>query len=328
MHPDDRSVEATTRVFALLGDPVAHSLSPRIHNVALAAEGLDGVYVALRCADDAVAGLMRGLAQAGGGGSVTVPHKHVAAAAVEVPSEAVQRTGACNTFWLEHDRVVGENTDVPGFDRAVRAFLGDPRGARVLLVGAGGAAAAALLALLRAGAESIAVLTRAPERAEELVARLTEHGRASVRVLPSLESAAGERFDLAINATPLGLQPDDAHPLPIDGDMAYAAALDLVYAPGGTAWVRAARRAGLPATDGHEMLLQQAAVAFEHWWQRPAPLTAMRVALLGDDPGTPPMASAIDPVTGAPTAPVSTEPEPAPPAPAGPIEYGVAPPTE
>src|SRR5690606_26813111 len=102
---DDESMSVTSesRVLALLGDPVQHSASPRIQNAALERAGLDGVYVALRCGPDDVVGLMRGLARAGGGGNVTLPHKERAAGMLDVASDAVRRTGACNTFWGDEE---------------------------------------------------------------------------------------------------------------------------------------------------------------------------------------------------------------------------------
>lgn len=94
-------IRATTRVFALLGDPASHSLSPAIQNAAFRAAGVDGVYVALRCAEADVGGLVRGIAHSTGGGNVTLPHKEVVAHLVDEPSDGVRATGACNTFWLE-----------------------------------------------------------------------------------------------------------------------------------------------------------------------------------------------------------------------------------
>jgi shikimate dehydrogenase len=129
---------AETRLIALLGDPIAHSLSPGLQNAAIRAAGLDAVYLALRCDADHVHGLIRGIAGAGGGGNVTIPHKATAAEAVEVQSLAVQRTRACNTFWAEGGRLHGDNTDVAGFDAAARALIGAPAGARALVVGGGG----------------------------------------------------------------------------------------------------------------------------------------------------------------------------------------------
>ncbi|MBV9773085.1 MAG: shikimate dehydrogenase, partial [Gemmatimonadetes bacterium] len=129
---------AATRLAALLGDPVSHSLSPTLQNAALRAAGLDGVYVALRCDDAGFPRLLRGLALAGGMGNVTGPHKEAAARTVDRRTPAVERIGACNTFWLRDGEVWGDNTDVPGFTGAATALLGaELRGARVLLVGAG-----------------------------------------------------------------------------------------------------------------------------------------------------------------------------------------------
>lgn len=273
-------VTAGTRLFALLGDPVSHSLSPAFQNAAFRAAGLDAVYVALRCAADALPGLLRGIARAGGGGNVTVPHKSLAARAVDRPSGAVLRTGACNAYWMEDEAVHGDNTDVAGAAAAVAALLGRaPAGARVLLLGAGGAASAALCALADAGAERIVIANRTPERARGLAGRFRTPG-VRVDVADSAAALAGERFDLAVHCTSLGLRPDDALPLdPEAARVSVGAALDLVYARGETRWVREMRARGVPAADGKEMLLQQGAAAFRRWWGTEPPLEVMRAAL-------------------------------------------------
>lgn len=272
---------ASTRLLALLGDPVGHSLSPRFQNAAIRAAGLDAVYLALRCAPDEFAGLLRGIARAGGGGNVTLPHKERAAAAVERRTAAVERTGACNTFWLHEGEVWGDNTDVAGFAAAARILLGGPpAGARVLLVGAGGAARAALASLVDEGAAEVVVLNRSAARAAALVERFAGAGT-RISAAPASDSLSGPAFDLAVNATSLGLRPGDPPPLPPAAGASIAAALDLVYAPGGTAWVRDARARGIPAADGAEMLLRQGAASFARWWGREAPLEAMRAALDG-----------------------------------------------
>lgn len=270
-------VTAGTRLLALLGDPVAHSLSPGFQNAALRASALDAVYLALRCAPEELPGLLLGIARAGGGGNVTVPHKELAATVVERPSSAVTRTGACNTFWMEDGAVQGDNTDVAGFDAAARELLGDPAGARVLLLGAGGSAGAVLVALLDAGAGSVALLNRTPSRAEALLRRV-QAPVGWAEVLPDAAAAIGS-FDLVVNATPMGLHAGDPLPLPLDSAIGIGAALDLAYAPEETAWVRGLRARGVRAADGVSMLLHQGAAAFERWWRRPAPLTAMRAAL-------------------------------------------------
>lgn len=266
-----------TRLITLLGDPVSHSLSPAFQNAAIRAAGLDGVYLALRCDGADVPGLIRGIARAGGGGNITVPHKEVAAETVESRTSAVERTGACNTFWLEDGRVCGDNTDLAGVRAAARALAGDLAGMRVLLIGAGGAARAALAVLLEDGVDSIQLLNRTPSRAAALLEEFPGTDRASIA--SGLEAVARERFDLVVNATSLGLRDDDPLPLPLDAIADFGAALDLVYSPGETRWVHAAREAGIPAADGIEMLLHQGAAAFERWWQMPAPIEAMRAAL-------------------------------------------------
>ncbi len=276
------SPTAATRLFALLGDPVSHSLSPRFQNAALQALGLDGAFVALRCSADDLPGLLRGIARAGGGGNVTVPHKALAAATVDRPSEAVLRTGACNAYWL-HDGVVhGDNTDVAGALQAVTALLGrPPAGTRVLLLGAGGAASAAVCALANAGAERIVVANRTVERGHALAERFRVPG-VRIDVAGPVDGLAGERFDLAINSTSLGLNPAD--PLPLDPEAPgpqIGAALDLVYSPSETRWVHAMRARGLPAADGKEMLIGQGAAAFRRWWGVEPPLEVMRAALAG-----------------------------------------------
>lgn len=276
--PPGRSVSATTRVFAILGDPVAHSLSPVFQNAALRATELDAVYVALRCSRAAAPLMVESLARAGGGGNVTLPHKHVVLRALESTTTAVERTGACNTFWLENGRVCGDNTDVAGFRAAARTLIGDANGARVLLIGAGGAASAAAWALLEDGAARIDVLNRSQQHALELCARL-EPASARLCVAHTLDHLAGERFDLVVNATSLGLRDADPEPLDFTRLGHVGAAFDLVYRAGGTAWSTSAAALGIRAIDGLEMLLQQGAAAFLRWWGRPAPFEVMREAL-------------------------------------------------
>lgn len=267
-----------TRLIALLGDPVGHSLSPRIQNAAIRAAGFDAVYLALRCDARALDGLLPGLARAGGAGNITLPHKERAAGLLDHPTRAVERTGACNTFWLEGDRVHGDNTDVDGFDAAVRVLIGPPAGARVLVLGAGGAASAAVLALLDGRADAIHLLARTADRAHALQERLDPGGR-KVQVLTTGQALRREGYDLAVNATPLGLRHDDAEPMDLRRPARLGAILDLTYRPDGTAWARTARDMGIPAADGIEMLLHQAAAAFRRWFAADPDFDAMRQAL-------------------------------------------------
>lgn len=277
---------AATRLIALLGDPVEHSLSPRFQTAAFRAAGVDGIYLALRCRPGELTGLLRGIALAGGGGNVTVPYKERVLSILDRTTGVVDRTGACNTFWPEAGEIHGDNTDVAGIREAVRALIGPVAGARVLLLGAGGAASAALVALVDGRADAVDVLNRTPARAEALRERIDAAGR-RVRVLADARGLGREGYDLVVNATTLGLTPDD--PLPLDLAMLRraGAALDVVVARDSTAWVRHARALGVPAADGLEMLIHQGAAAFERWWGRAAPVDAMRAAVERGGEGDP-----------------------------------------
>jgi shikimate dehydrogenase len=279
---------ATTRVFCLLGDPVEHSLSPVFQNAAMRAAGLDAVYVALRCDASSVAPLIRALARAGGGGNVTVPHKAIAAECIQRPTPVVMRTGVCNTFWGVDGVVHGDNTDVAGFRYAASQLVPSLEGVSALLIGSGGAAAAAVCGLIGARAASITLINRSPDRARALAARFDEERR-TIRVVSSMRELDRARFDLVVNATSLGLRDDDPLPLDLSALDGAGAVFDLVYRRDqATAWVRSARRLGITATDGTEMLLGQGAAAFEHWFGIRPSLDLLRAAVGGVTPATGP----------------------------------------
>lgn len=272
------TLTAATRLFGILGNPVAHSRSPVIHNAAIAALGLDATYVALQCKTRDFPGLFRGLALAGGGGNVTIPHKGAAAEAVDRASPRVKATRACNTFWSKRGKLYGENTDVIGFNSAIRQVVDDVRGTRVLVIGAGGGARAVIYGLLEEGAAGITVLGRSRKRARE-IAEVAGRRKNRVAYITTERLLKDEGFDLIVNATPLGLRATDRFPIRFGRVAALTAVLDIVYQPGGTAWVNHARELGIPAADGSEMLLGQAAAAFELWFNTAAPLDVMRTAL-------------------------------------------------
>lgn len=271
------STNAGTRLYALLGDPVSHSFSPVMQSAAFAATRLNATYVALRCASSDVPQLMRAIARAGGGGNITIPHKVTAVAGLDVRSHAVDRTGACNTFWLERDAVHGDNTDVEGFAAAARALVPDLEACDAFVLGAGGAARAAVCALLDHGARSVTVANRDLERARKFASQLDPKGE-HLRVV-SPDAQRGAAFDLVVNATPLGLKDDDPMPFVLPAFERVRAVLDMVYRRGGTALVHQAAALDIPARDGLDMLIAQGAAAFERWTGQAAPLEAMRAAL-------------------------------------------------
>lgn len=256
-----------TRVFALLGDPVAHSLSPAMHNAAFRVLGLPAVYVPLRCAGGDVSALIGALSRAGGGGNVTVPHKDVAARALDRASVLVERLGACNVFWGETDgSCVGDNTDVAGLLAALDALAAP---GPWLVIGTGGGARAVVGAALERGI-ALAVSSRSEDRRRGFESWAGEQG---VRLTDPAECGT------VINATPLGLGADD--PLPLsDAPPRAVAALDMVYGRGDTAWTRAMRAAGLRAADGRTMLVAQGAASLERWFPGVcAPVEVMRAAV-------------------------------------------------
>jgi shikimate dehydrogenase len=271
----------TPRLYVLLGNPVHHSLSPTLQNAAMRAVGIDAVYIGLRAWRELVGPLMRAVALGGGGGNVTVPHKRVAALALDHATDAAHATGACNVFWWDGERgLVGDNTDVDGFRFAAETLMGSRlAGSRLLLLGAGGAARAVAYACLKDEVERVDILNRTRAKAVSLVSDLG--GGDVLRILDGGQPPDSERYDLIVNATSLGLADTDPLPLPLH-DVKGGAVLDLVYGRQSTAWVRAARQAGLPAQDGRFMLVEQAASSFQRWFQiEPPRETMLRAVGLG-----------------------------------------------
>lgn len=246
---------------ALIGHPVAHSLSPTFQNAALRRAGIPCTYEAFDVRPDQLARAAAKLRAQSAGGNVTVPHKEAFAALCDRLSPVAERVGAVNTFWTEDGALVGDNTDVGGFLEALEHDFGRTASfRRVALIGAGGAAAAIAAAVERWPGGAIALVARNAPRSAELAARF-----AHVRVAQSLSDALADA-DLVVNATPLGLQSDDPLPVPIHELPPRAAVYDLVYRRGQTAWVHAARGAGHRAADGLSMLIAQGALAFERWF--------------------------------------------------------------
>jgi shikimate dehydrogenase len=266
-------ISAKTRLFTVIGDPVAHSLSPAMHNAACRALGLDAVYVALRVSAEALPAVLVMQAAIGGAGNVTVPHKEAVEGSVSRKTDVCARVGACNTFWTEDGALVGDNTDVFGVAAALERIGAGHKGERWLVIGTGGAARAAAVTAADRGA-TLFVRSRNESRARDFVAW------ASRIDVPATVAHGPVEIDVAINATPLGLAGHD--PLPVDVNHIPGAqrALDLVYAPGETRWVHALRERGIEAADGREMLVQQGAAAFERFFpDADAPVEVMRAAV-------------------------------------------------
>jgi shikimate dehydrogenase len=253
------------------GWPAAHSRSPAMHNAALASVGLrDWRYVKLPLPPDRFAETVRALPAAGFRGiNVTIPHKEAALALADDATDTAAVVGAANTLtFLPSGAIHADNTDVPGL---LEALPVDPAGARALVLGAGGAARAAVHALRRSGAADVQVWNRTPERAERLVRQL------GGRVVEAPEPAT-----VIVNCTSIGLSETDNpfKSLPLQADTwgvgSYVA--DMVYTPGGTELLADARRRGATVVTGQEILVAQGAASFERWTGKAAPRGVMREA--------------------------------------------------
>ncbi len=255
---------------AVFGDPISHSLSPRLHNTALTATGLQGTYVARRVdaagMEAAVAEIRKGDLD---GGNVTMPHKELAARLCDRLAAPAARAGAVNTLLRIGGQVVGHNTDIPGIQDAWGAAA-LPTAGPILVLGAGGAAAAALLAL---EGRQLAIASRDPQRAADLISQLS----VGASVLPWGQPLAGA---VLVNATPIGMQGE-----PLDQELLAVAVgvFDMAYGPHETPAVRHMKGLDRPVADGRQMLLHQAAAAFSLWTGREAPLAEMQ-ASLADNP--------------------------------------------
>ncbi len=250
----------------LLGDPVAHSRSPAIHQAALDHLGIPGRYEARRVDGAGLAGAVAEL-RAGtlDGANVTMPHKAAAAALADRSTGDARRAGAVNTLSVAAGEVRGALTDVGGVRRAWQ-WAGLPDDVPVLVLGAGGAAGAALLAL---EGRAPAVSARRPDAAAALAARIG----VAAEVVGWGEARPGR---VVVNATPLGM---GGEPLPagvLDGALGL---FDMAYGAEPTPAVAAFRAAGRPAADGLDMLVAQAAESFTIWTGEPAPVEVMRAAL-------------------------------------------------
>ena len=255
---------------AVLGHPVSHSRSPAMQNAALAALGLeDWHYTAIDAAPEAFEMTVKELVEvAYAGVNVTVPHKQAALALADEASEASQQIGAANTLAFGEGRIEAHNTDADGL---LAALPDPPRGHRTLVLGAGGAARAAIWALLWEGAR-VEVWNRTPERAEKICAEL---GGTAVTVPRQSE------YDLIVNTSAAGLRGEDPFEhLPLErGEFTdHQTVVDMVYGERHSRLLKAAEGAGATVVDGLEILVQQGARSLEIWTGLQPDLDVMRAA--------------------------------------------------
>ena len=263
----------------LIGNPVAHSLSPAMQNAGLRALGIAGQYVGWRTDDDEVAARVETLRDHRVlGANVTVPHKQAVIGHLDGITALAARVGAVNTIIPTSDGLIGDNTDVYGFTTALAAVSGDLSSKTAVVLGAGGASRAVVLGLEAMGLGRVLVANRNQARASDLIYALRVERASTLPLEPASLRAAFADAAVVVNTTALGWHPGE---IPIAPDLLGslpddAHVTDLTYRD--TELLGAARRRGLSTSDGLEMLIQQGARSLERWTGRIAPVAIMRDA--------------------------------------------------
>lgn len=284
--PPGRWPSAATNVVGVIGDPVAHSLSPLLHNTAFRALGLDWVSVGFPVPEGSAADALVGMRALGLAGlSVTMPHKAAVAGLVDERTAVAERLGAVNCVVRRHDRLVGDNTDGIGLVASLHHGAAvDVDGKRCLVIGAGGAARAAVLALADAGASEVVVVNRTAARAEAAAALAGGRGRVGA---PSDAASA----QVVVQATPAGMAGTASeHLAPLVGPELLGAGqvvVDLVYHPLRTPFLAAAEARGATVLGGLGMLVHQAAAQLAAWTGLEQPVRAMWQAAQAATASTP-----------------------------------------
>ncbi|MCI6284713.1 shikimate dehydrogenase [Selenomonas sp.] len=283
-----KTITGTTQNLGVMGWPIAHSLSPAMQNAAIAAASVDAVYTAFAVEPQALALAVAGLRTLHfRGWNVTIPHKQAIMDALDEIDEDAAAIGAVNTVVNDGGRLKGYNTDVVGFLGGLRDAGFDPAEKNVVLLGAGGAARAALWGLMKSHAMRVTVGARHPEKAEALIddfaARASMLGTKLAAMHWETEAFRGafSHADLVVNVTPLGMTPHTDDKPPVDWREAKpdAFAYDIIYTPEETRFLHEAAALGHRTLNGEDMLVQQGAAAFELWFGRKADASVMKQTL-------------------------------------------------
>lgn len=282
-----RGILGTTKILGVMGFPVSHSLSPVMHNAAIAAMGLDYVYVPLSIPVQNLPAAIAGIKaiESVQGFNLTIPHKVEVIPLLDEVIPIALAVGAVNTVKRVGDRLVGTNTDVAGFLEPLKQLQCDWKNMPAIILGGGGAAKAVVAACLELGCPMIHVVGRDPKKLKKFHGTMTSQLRDyNLRVhpwssIPHLLEVVG----IVINATPIGMGSDPHTPI-TEAEMAllpsHAIAYDLIYTPRPTKFLQMASARGLKAIDGLEMLIHQGAIALEFWLDQPVPIDVMRQALI------------------------------------------------
>jgi len=275
-------IDSSTRLCCLIGHPVKHSISPIMHNAAFKKLKLNCIYLAFDVEPEDLGSAVNGLRSIKAlGFNVTIPYKIDVMRFLDRLDDSAELVGSVNTVLIRNGELIGYNTDLHGIKASLERedFIGD----RAMILGAGGAARAALVSLLDLGFRDILIANRTLKRGEELAAKALGLGasRAKAISLDEARRCAGS-CSLIINATPIGMAPDliDETPLTSEEIPRDAVVLDLVYNPLKTRLLREAEKAGAKAVTGLEVLIHQGARAFKLWTGRSPPIDAMYHAAL------------------------------------------------
>lgn len=268
------------KTVALIGYPLGHSISPAMHNAAFRQLGLDFEYVPLEVAPDDLAQAVDGLRVLHFAGfNVTVPFKEKVMPYLDDITKLAQTIGAVNTVKNQEGKLVGFNTDAPGFLESLREDAGfDPKGKNCLILGAGGAGKAVAAGLAESHAKAILINDVLEEKAQELAEYLSDNFDSSIQALPLASIPASiTKTQLLVNSSPVGMYPKiDGSPLPEDIKLHNKLMVyDLVYNPAETKLLKQAKAAGAKAVSGLGMLVRQGALAFTVFTGKPAPLEVM-----------------------------------------------------
>ena len=277
----------------VLGDPVAHSLSPQMQNAALRAFEINMQYARFHIRGNELRSALRFIRELDFVGiNLTVPHKIAALTQIDVADESASCCGAVNTVSLRDKKLLGSNTDAEGFSRAVRSeFSIDLRDLRVMILGAGGGTGHAIAwQCALENCERLVLVNRSLAKTNAIVERLRPFFAeprvlgpvARLKAVPWDEATVRAQLadiDLIVNATPLGMNPSDPPPIPARLLAPHHIVFDCVYRPSKTALLRAADEAGARGANGLSMLLHQGALSFSIWFNREAPIDAMRSAI-------------------------------------------------
>ncbi|HUT68948.1 MAG TPA: shikimate dehydrogenase [Dehalococcoidales bacterium] len=278
----DKQISGKTKICALIGDPVEHTMSPVMHNAAYKKLGLDYIYIPFRVAPEQLAAAVDGLRALNVKGfNVTIPHKVSIIPMLDGLDPLAEKIGAVNTVVNNDGELRGYNTDAEGFLRALLERGVDPGGKNVVVLGAGGASRAITYVLAEKNA-ALTILNRQLELdwAEDIAELIREDFGKVVRVLELCEeylAEALEKADILVNATSVGMSPAvDESPVPAGLLKDSLIVFDVVYNPMMTRLLREAREAGARTIGGIDMLAWQGALAFEKWTGQAAPLDLMR----------------------------------------------------